>query len=201
MTRIILIRHGEVTWNKQACYTGWTDLPLTEKGIAQAERVAERLRNEPLRAVYCSDLRRATVTAEIVAAPHGLKPIVDADLRELNYGDWEGIAEVDLPVKYPELYAEWTANPAQVRVPSGESFSELLERAGRAVSRIAEEHPDGCVAVVAHKSVNRILICHWLGVDINLYKRIGQENGAINTTQITPDRAQIESTNDICHLL
>ncbi|MDO8585455.1 MAG: alpha-ribazole phosphatase [Armatimonadota bacterium] len=200
MTSIILIRHGEVTWNRQACYTGWTDLPLTEQGVAQARRLAERLRAEPLRAVYCSDLQRASVTAEIVAAPHGLKPIIDADLRELNYGDWEGVAEVDLPAKYPELYAKWVADPARVRAPSGESFSELLERANQAISRITERYPEGSVAVVAHKSVNRTLICHWFGVDINLYKRIGQENGAINVIRMLLDRAQIDSINDSCHL-
>jgi alpha-ribazole phosphatase len=200
MGKIILIRHGEVTWNRQACYTGWTDLALTEKGVAQAQSVAQRLASEPLEAVYSSDLQRARLTAEIIAAPHGLAPVVNADLRELNYGEWEGIAEVDLPVQYPELYAEWAANPAETSIPSGETFSQLLQRMSKAMSFIMDDHPDGTVAVVAHKSANRVILCHWLGVDINLYKRIEQDNAALNTAIFTPDRVQIETINDTCHL-
>jgi alpha-ribazole phosphatase len=200
MGKIILIRHGEVTWNKQACYAGWTDLELTEKGVAQARAVAERLRSEPLDAVYCSDLLRARVSAEIIAEPHGLTPIVDSDLRELNYGQWEGVAETDLPIKYPELYKTWTANPAETSTPDGESFSQLLSRVSRAMGRIMEDYPDGTVAVVAHKSANRVMLCHWMGVDINLYKRMGQDNVAINTVLFTPERVQIENINDTCHL-
>jgi alpha-ribazole phosphatase len=200
MGKIILIRHGEVTWNKQACYTGWTDLPLTENGVEQARLVSERLRSEPLEAVYCSDLQRARVTAEIIAAPHGLTPVQDRDLRELNYGEWEGVAEEDLPVKYPELYPVWAGNPADTPTPCGESFSQLLERVSRVASRIMEAHPDGTVAIVAHKSANRVLLCHWLGVSTNMYKRVGQDNVAVNTALFTPDRVQIETINDTCHL-
>lgn len=200
MGKIILIRHGEVTWNKQACYTGWTDLALTENGVEQAKLVAERLRSEQLEAVYCSDLQRARVTAEVIAEPHGLSPIQDPDLRELNYGEWEGVAEEDLPVQYPDIYAAWSANPADTPAPAGESFSQLLERVSRAASRIMESHPNGTVAIVAHKSANRVLLCHWLGVSINLYKRVGQDNVAINTVLLSPDRVQIETINDTCHL-
>jgi len=200
MGKILLIRHGEVVWNKQACYTGWTDLPLTEVGIEQARRVAERLSDEPLEAVYCSDLQRAAVTAQVIAAPHKLSPIVDADLRELNYGEWEGVAEADLPTLCPDLYAAWTASPAEIAAPQGESFSQLRDRVRGVVARIMAERPDGTVAMVGHKSVNRVLLCHLLGVDINLYKRIGQDNGAVSSIIFTPERAQIASLNDTCHL-
>jgi alpha-ribazole phosphatase len=200
MGKIFLIRHGEVTWNKQACYTGWTDLALTEKGVSQAERLAERLKSERLDAVYCSDLERSRVTAEVIASLHGLTPIVDPDLRELNYGKWEGVAEADLPRQYPALYQDWVTNPAGISVPDGESFSQLLNRASRSFEAIMAERPDGRIAVVAHKSVNRIMLCHWLGVDINLYKRIGQDNAAINIISFQPDRVIVETLNDTCHL-
>jgi alpha-ribazole phosphatase len=200
MTKIFLIRHGEVTWNRQACYTGWTDLPLTAKGIAQAERVAGRLRAEPLRAVYCSDLQRSRITAEIIATSQGLTPVADPDLRELNYGEWEGVAEKRLPVEFPELYQAWVANPAGVATPSGESFSQLLTRVTAATDRITSAYPEGSVAIVGHKSVNRVLLCHWLGVDINLYKRVGQDNVAISTVSHTPERVVVDCVNDRCHV-
>ena len=88
MGRVILIRHGEVTWNKQACYTGWTDLSLTETGVHQAHALACRLTGEALEAVFSSDLQRAKVTADAIATPHGLSAMPDSDLRELNYGEW-----------------------------------------------------------------------------------------------------------------
>jgi len=200
MGKILLIRHGEVVWNKQACYTGWTDLPLTERGMGQARHVAERLSAEPLEAVYCSDLKRAAVTAEIIAAPRKLTPIVEPDLRELNYGEWEGVAEADLPTLCPDLYAAWTASPAEIAVPRGESFSQLRDRVCGVVARIMAERPDGTVAMVGHKSVNRVLLCHLLGVDINLYRRIGQDNGAISSIIFTHDRAQVALLNDTCRL-
>ncbi|MDO8682306.1 MAG: alpha-ribazole phosphatase [Armatimonadota bacterium] len=200
MGKLYLIRHGEVTWNKRACYTGWTDLPLTDNGVSQAVSVAERLKPEPLEAVYCSDLQRAKVTADQIAASHRLTPIVDTDLRELNYGEWEGVQEAQLPVRDPDHYAAWVANPAEVGVPAGESFNQLLARVSQAMSRIMEAHPDGTVAVVAHKSANRVMLCHWLSVNINLYKRTGQDNGAINTVIFNPDRVQVEGINDTCHL-
>ena len=200
MGKLFLIRHGEVTWNKQACYTGWTDLPLTENGIRQAEAVAERLREESLDAVYCSDLQRARVTAEVIAGTHGQNAIADQDLRELNYGEWEGVEEARLPELFPEVYAAWKESPASVPAPEGESFSQLRDRVARAMSRIMAAHPDGVVAVVAHKSANRVMLCEWMGVDINLYKRIGQGNAAINTVIYGPDRVQIETINDTCHL-
>jgi len=200
MGKILLIRHGEVAWNKQACYTGWTDLPLTEKGLRQARRVAERLSSEPIEAVYCSDLQRAKVTAEIVAVPHRITPIIEQDLRELNYGEWEGVAETDLPTLYPDLYAAWAARPAEIAVPQGESFSQLRDRVSGVVARIMAERPDGTVAVVGHKSANRVLLCQLFGIDINLYRRIGQDNGAINSISFTPDRAQIAALNDTCHM-
>lgn len=200
MGKIILIRHGEVTWNKQACYTGWTDLPLTEKGVEQARRIADHLASEPVSAVFSSDLERSLRTAEIIASPHGINPVSDKDLRELNYGVWEGIAEVDLPLKYPDLYAEWKTNPSQVPTPNGESFGQLFTRMSGAIARIMAEYPDGTVAVISHKSANRVMLCHWLGVDINLYKRIGQDNAAINIISYTRERAQVDSVNDTCHL-
>jgi len=200
MGKIILVRHGEVSWNARACYTGWTDLALTDKGIQQAQAIAKRLRREPLEAVYSSDLQRASATAEVIAAPHDLTVVIDTDLRELNYGEWEGVAEVDLPVRSPDLYAAWSADPAGVATPGGESFTQLRDRALGAFDRIMARHPDSTVAVVGHKSVNRTMLCHWLAVGVNRYKRIGQDNAAVNVIAFTPDRVQVESVNDTCHL-
>ena len=201
MGRVYLIRHGEVAWNRENSYIGSTDLPLNDAGRRQAALLADRLKDREFEAVYASDLGRARETAEIIAEKLGLSVVIVPALRELDYGDWEGMPEVELPKRFPDLFAEWRANPADVRPPNGETFAELRDRACPALEKIAEAHPDGNVIVVAHKSTNRTILCCLMGIHINHYREIGQGNAALNVIERKPDgRFVVESVNDTSHL-
>lgn len=202
MSKIYLIRHGEVAWNAESAYVGSTDLPLNEKGREQARMLAERLVRDDIKAIYCSDLSRARETAEIAAEKLGLSVMIIPALEELDYGEWEGMPEAELPKRYPELFQAWKTNPAEVSTPGGETFRQLAERAYPAFVQIAEAHPDENVAVVAHKSTNRVLLCCMLGMDINRYKQVGQGNAAVNIIERRNDgRFVVEQINECCHLL
>lgn len=201
MGRIYLIRHGQVAWNARSAYVGSTDIPLNDTGRAQAERLARRLERDDISAIYASDLSRARETAEIVAERLDLSVVLMPALRELDYGEWEGMPEVKVPKRYPELFEAWRADPAQVSTPGGETVQELADRAYPAFCGIAEQHADENVAVVGHKCTNRVLLCRILGIDINRYRQVGQGNAALNIIERRKDgRLVVEQINECCHL-
>ena len=181
---IYLIRHGEVDWNRKNSYVGSTDIPLNATGRSQAMQVAEHLKDKKISAVYSSNLMRARVTAEIIAEKFGIPVTGVPAFQEVDYGEWEGLSESEIKERYQDIYARWREDPVGINAPNGESFGELRDRAYPAFIRIAEAHPDDNVVVVAHKSTNRVLLCRLLGIDVNLYRQIAQENACINTISV-----------------
>jgi probable phosphoglycerate mutase len=134
VTTLLLVRHGETDWNADGRLQGQTDRPLSEYGRRQARQLAEELAGEEFDAIYASDLSRARETAEIVGARLGLPVALDSDLREKDWGTWEGLTPVE-----------------RDRVEFvGESTEAHQERMLRALRRISERHPDGGVLVVTH---------------------------------------------------
>jgi broad specificity phosphatase PhoE len=134
VTTLLLVRHGETDWNAEGRLQGHTDRPLNDAGRRQAQELAERLAREQVDAVYASDLARAKETAETVGARLGLPVVIDPDLREKNWGTWEGLTgDERIGVEY-----------------AGETTEEHRERVLRAVRRIVERHPGQTVVVVTH---------------------------------------------------
>src|SRR5690348_13914028 len=103
-SRLLLVRHGESTWNAARRMQGQLDPPLSERGLAQALEVGERLAGRRLGAFYCSDLVRARQTAELIASAVGMDPVPDPGLREIALGAWEGKTREEVMAEYPE---EW----------------------------------------------------------------------------------------------
>lgn len=141
MTTLLLVRHGETDWNAEGRLQGHTDRPLNEHGRRQARVLAEELADLDVAALYSSDLARALETAEIVAERLGLPVAVDADLREKNWGTWEGL----------------TPSERERVAYAGETTDGHRERTLRAVQRIADGNPGRRVVVVTHGgSVRRV---------------------------------------------
>ena len=202
MSKIYLIRHGEVEFNRKNAYVGSTDLALNDHGRHQAELLADYLQDKQISEVFSSDLRRAYHTAEIIAGRMGLGVQALPELRELDYGDWEGVPEADAPKLYPHIFRDWRKNPVDVRIPGGETVGELRDRAYPAFRRIAEQVSGVNLVIVAHKTTNRVLLCCLLGVDPNTYRRIGQGNSAMNVIERRKDgRLVVDQINETCHLL
>jgi probable phosphoglycerate mutase len=163
--------------------------------------LAEALDGKKISAIYASDLSRARETAQAAGDRLGLPVHTDPGLREVDYGECEGVPCPELPVRYLELFSAWQEDPAGVKVPGGESFKELAVRVFPAFCRIAEKHPDENVFVVGHKSTNRVILCCLLGMDVNIYKQIGQGNCAINVVERRKDgRYVVDAINEMCHL-
>ncbi len=155
VTKLYLIRHGETEDAQPKRYKGHMDVPLSEKGIKQMERLSAFLSqntdnppNPPLNkggqggvtAVYCSDLSRAVRSAEIIAEPHGLKPIIVPELKERNFGTWEGMTFNEIKEKYPQEFEAWASNPLKFSPMQGESTIEVNDRAIGALNRILSNH-------------------------------------------------------------
>lgn len=163
LTRLLLVRHGESTWNREQRLQGQRDPGLSPCGRRQAERLARRLASEPIAAAYASDLRRAWETARIALAGRAIPLVLLPALREVNLGLWEGLTVAEVQERFPEMWARRRADPAGYAVPGGETLAQVQARAVRAVETIARAHPGQTVLIVTHGMVLRTLLCRWQG--------------------------------------
>ena len=209
VTTLYLLRHGETAGGDTKRYHGSIDIPLSEKGKQQAAERAVLLRrhiekttiskhlsylkdvqdntdnqnasnSSGLQAIYCSGLSRAIQSAEIIAAQFSLLPIRVPDLRERSFGIWEGLTFSEIREKYPEEFGAWADNPLAYSPIGGETTLEVRDRVISVISEIAEKHAGEEVAVVAHGGVNRIILCHILGIPLENIFRIEQDYTALN---------------------
>ncbi|GAB4034906.1 MAG: histidine phosphatase family protein [Rubrivivax sp.] len=153
MTELLLIRHGETDHNRQSRFQGQIDVPLNATGRAQAERLAQRLADEPLDALVSSDLQRARDTAEPLLARRTLPLALDALWREQAFGVLEGLELPKVPETHPELWAAWARHEADHAPPGGESYRAFHARVMQAIRELAEAHPGRRVAVFTHGGV------------------------------------------------
>ena len=159
---VVFVRHGETDWNRERRVQGSKGAALNDSGREQARALARLLWEVPLQAVYSSTLPRAVETASFVAGPHALGVTTDPRLNEIHHGDWEGLAESELP-DLP-LYLRWREDPASCELPGAESLAAVRDRAVAAMRDILARHQEGngLVAVVSHQIVLALLKCHAL---------------------------------------
>jgi broad specificity phosphatase PhoE len=145
-TTIVLVRHGETDWNREHRFQGRADQPLNEAGRQQARELAELLRDEPVTAMYTSPLRRASETADIVAARLGLEAKRLEALREIDVGAWEGLSVEEVKHRFPERAdVDWRSG-----WENGETYEELSTRVVPALRGLAARHPGGHILGVTH---------------------------------------------------
>jgi broad specificity phosphatase PhoE len=206
VTQIILVRHGQTAWNVGAPsaegerFRGRIDLPLNERGRAQALALAERLADEPIAAIYASPLQRAIETAEPTAQRLGLTVQPLEGIIDINYGDWQEHSHSEVARLYPTLYRQWLQEPHLVRPPRGESLEELRDRAMAALYQVTGRRQDQTILVAAHQVVNKVLVCAMLGLDNSHFWRIRQDNGCLNVFDYQKGVFNALLINDICHL-
>lgn len=202
MSKVFLLRHGETEWNKEGNrYCGSTNLPLTPKGIEQAKALSHRLKKENIRVIYSSPLKRAALTAEIIAGIDSLPVNLIPEFREIDYGEWEGLRVEEIKRKYGrEFFARWRKDPYHIQVPGGENLKAVESRVIPAFNKIISCRDDNVVAIVAHNTVNRIILCNLLGISLQRYRSIKQDNACCNIILIQEDQPLICQINDTCHL-
>ena len=200
-TRLYLIRHGETAHSAGDRFSGASDVDLADEGRRQASCLAQRLAGERITAFYCSPLRRAIETATLVAQPHGLTPTIVAGLREIDYGRWEGVTRDEVLARFGNEYAAWGRDPLTSAPLNGETGLAVLARMLPALRDIVQRHPGQGVAVVAHKSANRLALCGLLGLDPRTYRdRLDQSPACLNILDFGDDgQARLVLFNDVSH--
>ncbi len=200
---LLLIRHGETAWNAEHRIQGSLDIPLSATGIWQAGRLAERLAAERIDAVYASDLARAWLTAEPVAARLGLEPRADVRLRERCFGVFEGHTLEEIAARWPAEFAAWRERDPAWAMPAGESGAAFIERVNAALHDIARAWAGATVAVVAHGGVLDVAYRTARSLAWDAPREHVMANAAINriAASAPPLRMEIVDWGDVAHLV
>jgi probable phosphoglycerate mutase len=173
-TRLYLVRHGETLANREYRYIGTRDEPLSAHGQTQALQLAEALAGLPIAAVYSGPLQRAYHTALPIAARHRLEVQKVDDLRECDFGLWEGLSRAEVLQRSPgdnQRLREWEHNTS-VAPPGGESFEALQQRVCVAVDRLAQAHANQAIVLVSHVGPIKVLLSTALGAPLSSAFRI-----------------------------
>jgi alpha-ribazole phosphatase len=157
--------------------------------------LASRLSGEGISAVYASDLSRSVQSAEILGGVISQKPIAAPLLREKCFGQWEGLTQAEVQRQFPTEWAEWLENPANAKPTGGESCRELAIRVLPVIDEIVRRHRGERVAIVAHGGVNRIILCHALGLDLRYMERIAQKHAALNIIEFLENDVIVRLVN------
>ena len=200
ITRVLVIRHGETAWNRESRIQGHIDIPLNDQGRWQAERLAQALADEPLAAIYSSDLQRAFDTAQAIAEAAGLDVVADETLRERHFGDMEGLTHDEILARWPVEGRRWRERDPSFGPPGGETLQVFYERCVSTASRLAAVHPGQTIALVAHGGV---LDCFYraanrLELTVPRSWRIG--NASVNRLLYSPQGFAMLSWADDRHL-
>ena len=182
-TRLVLVRHAEPDESMQGRCYGRLDVPLSAAGLRRAAAVGEALRRHEIEVVYSSPLQRAFDTARAVASAHGLEPIPRDALRELDFGELEGMSHDEIASEHPELYRFWMEDP----FPGGEGLSDLRARVLPEVAGIRKQHEGQAVAVVAHGGVLRVVLADALELPGAAFFRLDQPYGALSVVDWVED--------------
>ncbi len=203
-TEILLIRHGQTAWNKMKRLQGHSDIPLNEKGELQAIALGEALKQEPLDAIFSSDMQRALRTAEEIARWHDLSVKVERDLRERCYGAFEGLSPEEIEERYPESHAAWHAADPDHVFPPGERIAEsprqFFHRAIDALMRCADQHPGQKIAIIAHFGIVESAYRMANGIPFGERGRLPVLNTGINRFAVGNGELRLIAWGEAAHL-
>ena len=200
MPKLLLVRHGDTELNSAERYWGNTDVSLSDAGFRQAERLRDRLAAERIDAIYSSDMSRASTTAEVIASSHELDVIICAELREINFGELEGLTFNEISQLHPEVTELWRQRSYKLKFPGGESVDEFNSRVSQFVSRLKNHAPQDTVLIVAHSGSLRSLICYLLSIDSERRWQLRLDLASLSILETYPEGAIISLLNDISHL-
>jgi len=197
--KIYLVRHGQTSWNLEGKTQGSKDSILTSLGLKQAEMLGQRLNKIQFDAIYCSPLKRARSTAQIISNMQNLECILDDRLVEMNFGEWEGLTSVEIQKNYPDNFKVWREQPHIAKIPKGETLEIAQSRMIEFVNNIIESDKQN-ILVVSHGTTIRLLLLNILSMDLKHYYKLKQDNCAINLIECRPYGPVLIKYNDTCHL-
>ena len=176
---VYLLRHGDSRIDSVRRFIGQSESSLNEAGRLQAEWWNQELAGIPFSGFYCSALQRSIETARIIAQPQYASVTIQPGLNEIDLGSWDGMPISEVKRRFPLEYHQRGADLAGYRPPSGESFADLSARVVPTFEKIIQ-HSGGNLLIVGHAGVNRVILCHLLGMPLANIFHLGQEYGCLN---------------------
>ena len=194
LARIYLLRHGEIDTTYRGRFVGQVDLSLSESGKLQARLWERELSEIELNIIYCSDLERSKVTASIIAGARKQNVEIIPELREINLGDWEGMEIEQVKRVFAEQWRMRGMEIGNYRPPNGESFSDLASRV-LPVFQSMVDNLKGNILIVGHSGVNRVILCHALGMPLTNLFNICQDYGCMNILEFSVGCLRLKAMN------
>lgn len=202
MKKIYLARHGESQWNVLKIVQGQKNIPLTNKGIKQAELLGKRLVNEQIEKIYSSDLARAYDTAKIIGKIIDVEVEPMKEFREINFGVWEGLSKNELLTKYRTEYEKWLKNPKDLILEGAETLAELQERALEGINKIINLNGDryNNILIVSHSATIKVIILGLLGISLNNFKNLTLGNVSLSIIEYRNYNKVLKLFNNTDHV-
>lgn len=200
-TKVLLIRHGETAWNKDLRFQGHTDIPLCEDGIEQAKLASKKIGGN-FDIVYASPLDRAYKTATILCENTSVTPIIYNDLKEINFGPWEGHTLDQIKELYPDDFLTWRNDPVDGFFTGGDkSLKEVSTRCKNAILNIVSSNKGKTILIVAHGGILRAGLIGLFGWDMTMYHKFFLGNTSITTLSFNDENNPfLLNLNDTSHL-
>lgn len=200
-TTVLLIRHGETEWNTLGKFQGCTDIDLSEEGIKQAELLKNRLKGE-FDYIYTSPLSRAFETAKILVKDADKEVAIANEIREINFGEWEGLTLNEISEKYPEIFKAWRTDKKESYICGGDSsIHNAVNRAKKCILDMVSKHKGKRIAIVAHGGIIKAGLIGLFEWDMTMYHKITLGNTCINTVTFSEDLTPVlAGLNDTNHL-
>ena len=200
MSKIYLVRHGETDWNREDRCQGCIDTDLNNEGLRQAELVAQRLANEEIHAIYCSNLKRAYRTAQIIAKKCGLNVTKSEALNEISFGDWEGLTFEEIRKRHDYDYNVWRLSPHTALFPGEGSLANVYDRVMKYVDEIILQNAGKNILIVSHGGVIKLIILGLLGIGLEAYNKFYIANTSVSIVHVDKDKRYLRTLNDTCHV-
>ncbi len=188
-TEIIFIRHGETDLNKARLYFGHMDPPLNETGRSQLENTRRLLlgREGNIDAVFSSDLKRCTESMDILEIDKNIEKKLEKDLREINFGVFEGKTYEEIKEEFPEEVKNMQKDWKNFKSEKGESLQEVMERTVRRLDEIISSYKDKKIVIVTHAGVIQTLVSYYLSGNLDNYWKFKINNGSLTKMIVTAD--------------
>ena len=198
---LYMVRHGQTAASRENRFSGASDPPLTQVGEAMADAFAQAYASLTWDAVYTSPMLRARQTADALCRRIGVEANLEDGLKEIDYGEWDGLRQDDVKQRWPEAFEHWADDVASRGTPGGETAFNVAARAMRVVEAIRARHQRGNVLLVSHKATLRVITCALLGLDVRLFReRIAQPVCAVTLFTLTGTTALLTRLGDRAHL-
>lgn len=200
-TTIMLIRHGETEWNILGKFQGSTDIPLSNEGIRQAFMLKERLKSD-FDYIFSSPLKRAYETAKILCDESGKQVSIAEEIREINFGEWEGLTVKGIAEKYPDIFNQWRNDKREGKFCGGDmSTLNASIRAKNCIMEIANKHKGKKIVIVAHGGIIKAGLIGIFEWDMSMYHKMALGNTCVNTITFNDDmKPALLGLNDTNHL-